>query len=301
MKEVIPLIKQDEQLIKMNKHIDDILKNKIYENRKISCCPRCNSKYYIKYGFFKSIQRYKCKNCNKTFSRTTNTLWSYSKKEAIKWIEFNELFIERKSLRFCAKKLNIALVTAFYWRHKLLNALKLYDDKKLLRNKVVIGKRFIKENFKGSRKILTDERKNIWVFGAKDEFNSILVKPVCKSIFIRSDFNIKIGNRVDKNAYITSIGDRYVKAFANIHNKYIQEQHAEIEEKNSYKFFMLKLPDWMKKYRGIATKYLDEYLDLFKLYYDRITIDYIDMIYYLSRQNSFIKNSDIRSRNCSVN
>ena len=63
----------------------------------MKCCPICESIHYIKHGLYKEIQRYKCKDCNKTFSKTTNSLWSYSKKSPELWIEFIELMVEKKS------------------------------------------------------------------------------------------------------------------------------------------------------------------------------------------------------------
>ncbi|WP_297417493.1 transposase [Clostridium sp.] len=82
-------------LKKLELHTNEVLKKNIYKNLNIRCCPICGSEIYIKYGSYKGIQRYKCKKCNKTFSNTTNSLWSYSKKNPKLWIEFLELMIEK--------------------------------------------------------------------------------------------------------------------------------------------------------------------------------------------------------------
>ncbi|MCG9127625.1 IS1 family transposase [Candidatus Poribacteria bacterium] len=34
-------------------------------------CPRCQATQYIKYGLFNNMQRYKCKNCQYQWTRTT--------------------------------------------------------------------------------------------------------------------------------------------------------------------------------------------------------------------------------------
>ena len=45
-------------------------------------CPHCHSSHIIKYGKDKhGNQRFYCKECHKSFSPMTNTLFSYSKKE----------------------------------------------------------------------------------------------------------------------------------------------------------------------------------------------------------------------------
>ncbi len=41
-----------------------------------------------------------------------------------KWKEYFEYMTEGRFLRYIAKELEIDLKTAFYWRHKILNAFK---------------------------------------------------------------------------------------------------------------------------------------------------------------------------------
>lgn len=89
------MIKEDVDLKKLELHINKLFKKDIYKNKNIDCCPICRSKEYIKYGSYNEIQRYKCKECRKTFSATTNSLCSYSKKNPKLWIEFIELMIEK--------------------------------------------------------------------------------------------------------------------------------------------------------------------------------------------------------------
>ncbi len=107
--EVILLIKQDIYLKNFHLYIEGLLKQDMYKNRHIDCCSRCGSSNYIRYGSYKKIQRYKCKECGRTFSKATNSLWSYSKHSFSKWIEFIELMMEKKSLRFSADRLKISL------------------------------------------------------------------------------------------------------------------------------------------------------------------------------------------------
>ena len=143
-------LKEEKEILEEN--IDSLLKNDIYENRNknIESCPFCSGKKYIKHGSYKGIQRYKCKDCSKTFSNNTNLLWSYSKKDLDLWIKFTELMIKRKSLRFCAKKLKISVTTAFYWRHKVLHVLKIDSIPNVLKGDVHINKTILKENFRTS-------------------------------------------------------------------------------------------------------------------------------------------------------
>jgi transposase-like protein len=295
--EVILLIKEDIHLKKLEAYIENILKKDIYENKQVECCPVCGSSEYIKYGSYKGIQRYKCKECLRTFSKATNSLWSYSKHNPSKWIEFLELMMEKKSLRFCATKLGINLATAFYWRHKILYGLTLDTLPKKLSGDIYIGKTLIKENFKGCRNIETDLRHNIWVVGAKGLDDSMIIKPISKGFWNLKKFNEKIYSNIEEKSYIIPYGDRYISLVAKSHNKNLIK---EIKDENKMKFLRMNLSIWLKTFCGISTKYLEEYLSLFILFNLDKVIDYMDLISCLSLGYRFIRTKEIGNINCLV-
>ena len=284
------MIHNDENLEKLDQHINNLLRKDIYLNKKIDCCPICKENNYIKYGKYKEIQRYKCKDCNKTFSKTTNSLWSYSKKVPNKWMEFLELMLEKKSLRICAKRLNISLVTAFYWRHKVLYGLKLNKIPHKLSGTIYVTKWIMKENFKGCRKITTPKRRNIWIIAAKGKEDSILAIPICKDLWDLSKFKEKIYSQFEKDSYIVAYGDRYLSLFEKEHNK---RTLPGIIGEDRIKFWGHNLTTWLSTFCGISTKYLEEYLSFFVLFNLDKNIDYIDMMYRLSIGNRFIKTQKI--------
>ena len=281
---------------KLKEHINSFLKKDIYKNKKIECCQICGGKNYIKHGSYKGIQRYKCKDCGKTFSNMTNSLWSYSKKDLDIWVQFVELMIKRKSLRFCAKKLKISVTTAFYWRHKILNGLKADSIPNKLEGDVHINKTLIVENFKGCRNITTTKRNNIWVIAAKGDEDSMLVTPAFKHCWMRPIFYKNIYSKIQKGSYIIPYNDRYITAVAKEHNKKLRKQiiqRKERKEDDRVKFIIMNIMEWFSPFKGIATKYLEEYLSFFILFnLDRV-IDYVDIIHYLSFGNRFIRTKEI--------
>ena len=102
------------------------LKTEIQETRYSSGqykCPFCHDDHIVKNGKAKGNQRYLCRNCRKSFSQQTQTPTAYSKKETKVWIDYIECMIKGYSLRRCAWECNINLATAFFWRHKILDAL----------------------------------------------------------------------------------------------------------------------------------------------------------------------------------
>lgn len=291
------MIKEDVELKKLESHVKNILKKDFYKNRVVECCPVCGSKEIIKHGLYNGIQRYKCKKCDKTFSNTTNSLWSYSKKHPELWIKFFELMLEKKTLRFCAEKLNISLVTAFYWRHKILHAMTIDSTPNSLKGVIYVAKTIIPENFKGCRNNKIDNvivrRRRIWIIGAKGDEDSMFVKPIFKDMWDLQVFHKKVYSKIEKKSYIVPYGDRYLSVIAKKHNK---KRVLEVKDDNRIRYFMLNLKIWIDAYHGVATKYLERYLSFFVLFNLEKIFDYMNLMYSdLSFGNRFMKINKIRS------
>jgi transposase-like protein len=293
------LIRKKVKLKKLKFHINELIKGNVYKNKKIDCCQICGGNQYIKHGTYKGIQRYRCKVCGKTFSKTTNSLWSYSKKDLNIWIEFIELMMKRKSLRFCAQKLNMSLTTAFYWRHKILCALKNDSIPSSLKGYVHMNKTILKENFKGSRNMASKRRRNIWVVAAKGNEDSMLVIPAFNDFWDWNLFKSKIYSKIEEEAYIVPYNDRYINIQAKRHNDALVTE-AEPEPENRIKYIIVNLRKWLGKFKGVATKYLENYLSLFVLFNLDRKIDYIDITAYLCCKNSFIKTQKIKMQQLKI-
>lgn len=89
-------------------------------------CPHCTSEHVVRFGKVKGRQRYLCKCCGKTFMDTTNTVL-YRTRKGDEWITFVDCMFKGYSLRKSAEIVGVTWVTLFYWRHKLLTALKQID------------------------------------------------------------------------------------------------------------------------------------------------------------------------------
>jgi transposase-like protein len=114
-------------------HSEEPLIKEIAErkNERGFVCPHCQSTTAVRFGKYdvkngaKTVQkqRYKCKECSRTFTDLTNTPLFRTRK-IDKWLKFVDCMIEGHSLRKSAKLIgDISFVTLFYWRHKLLAAL----------------------------------------------------------------------------------------------------------------------------------------------------------------------------------
>ena len=48
-------------------------------------CPRCRSESVIKYGSYRASQRYRCKDCDRTFNNKTGTIFAHAKIALTEW------------------------------------------------------------------------------------------------------------------------------------------------------------------------------------------------------------------------
>lgn len=123
--------KQKQLISRLTENIsDDIDSNSVHllkENQLAKTgiiCPYCQSTMIVGYGHQKGVKRYKCKSCAKTFSALTGTaVHRLHKKELLN--EYSYHMLSGMSLRKITKEMDICLKTAFDWRHKILNAVKI--------------------------------------------------------------------------------------------------------------------------------------------------------------------------------
>ena len=73
-------------------------------------CKRCKSEEYVKAGFVKTEQRYKCKKCGCQFVPTRNKGKSKEEKLMAVW-----LYSHRLSFRAIAKLLKVSARSVFVW------------------------------------------------------------------------------------------------------------------------------------------------------------------------------------------
>ncbi len=86
-------------------------------------CPHCGSNRYYRFGKDHGTQRFKCKDCGRTFTEYTGT-WQQKlhKKGLVR--AYMHLMSGQKFLDRISAALHIDKKTAFDWRHKILRSLK---------------------------------------------------------------------------------------------------------------------------------------------------------------------------------
>ena len=91
-------------------------------DNKSGCCPHCGHKKYVKFGIDKGSQRYKCRSCDRAFTKYTGT-WMAGLHRKDKIDGYLAVMHQEKGLDKIKESLSINKKTAFDWRHKILAAL----------------------------------------------------------------------------------------------------------------------------------------------------------------------------------
>lgn len=112
-------------------------------------CPHCDSRDVAHWGKASALPRYRCKACQRTFNALTKTPLAHLRKKD-KWPAHASAMIDGVSTAKAAKRCDVDYKTAFRWRHRFLESLS--GDKPTALSGIVEGdETFILESFKGKR------------------------------------------------------------------------------------------------------------------------------------------------------
>jgi len=240
-------------------------------------CPYCNHDVSIGWGNSNGLPRHRCKSCQKTFNALTGIPLSGLRHREC-WSEYAQCLLEGATIRQAAQRCGINKDTSFRWRHRFLN-LPAKIKATSLHGIVEADETFFLESRKGERDIDRPPRKRggkakkpgtskeqIPVLIARDRsaatMDVILQKANIPSILSA------LAPVVDSDAVLCSDGNSIYKIFAekyHIEHKPVNisagirvREHAyHIQNVNAY---TSRLKGWMRRFHGVATKYLENYL-----------------------------------------
>ncbi len=112
-------------------------------------CPKCKATKLYRWGKVSDLQRYRCRQCNRTFNMLTGTPLARLRHKD-KWFEYEQTLIEGLSIRKSADSCGIANNTSFKWRHRFLQIPATRQPDKM--NDIVeVDETYFLESFKGQR------------------------------------------------------------------------------------------------------------------------------------------------------
>ena len=255
-------LKEEVEIRVKKKKISNILetsKNDLF-------CPFCNSKNYIRWGKRNDMQRYKCKDCNKTFNSLTKTPLARLRRKG-HWLQYANCLKNGLTIREAANECGVHKNTSFRWRHRFITNMNNIKANKL-GGIIESGEIIFKESFKGVKKKISwsNKRKDVFVIYCIDRNNNI-------SDITNEGFNLNVLDKAFKEKiFLDSL--MYTekrKEFKEFTSKN-KLKHIEVEN-NAHKLSQInKLADyrerfrkWINKFfRGVATKYLENYVSWFR-------------------------------------
>jgi len=246
-------------------------------------CPHCESGHVIRNGHANGLQRYRCRECSKTFSALTGTPLNRLHKRS-KWLDQAAALQSGQTLRDVASTLHIHLSTAHRWRHRFLALPKTVQPPALTgiaeADETVFllsfkGKRSglerkaRKRGGKAAKRGLSHEQVPVPVLVARDRAGvtmdcvldamdtvtlSAALKPyITKDVVLCTDGSKALAGAarhlgVEHHAVNLSAGIRVDGAW---HVQNVNAYHS-------------RLKAWVQKFRGVATRYLASYLGWFR-------------------------------------
>lgn len=244
-------------------------------------CPKCKSFHVVKNGKHHGNQRFICKDCGCHFTEYKNTIFNSTKKDISLWKSYIKEMFEGKSLKQIAKDLNICIQTSFRWRHKVLSVIEDKFNNDVLEGIVEADETLVLSSHKGTHIDGVKPRKR----GGKANFRGISHEQ--QGVLVAVDRNKNVVSRVYGTGRITS---QNVKSILNnriesksvlvtdgcsAYNEYAKENELDlvklvkVHKKGIYHInnvngYHSRLKEFMIKFHGVATKYLDKYVSWYK-------------------------------------
>jgi len=235
-------------------------------------CPRCRCEYVTKAGVHNGRQVYKCKNCKYQFRETAKSLVYYSHKYYL-LMDYIKCMLEGKSLRACAREVGISLPTSFKWRHKILAAIQglegginftgITETDELLMEYSEKGRKF--KTLEEKEQAMKTVHPNVAVLVMTDREGNLLFKHTGEHKVQNSQIKEELKRRVSENNLICfKPNEEFQQAVKESPSKKVLVMHkakglsiysVNVAEKKITNFLV-----WMMRFRGVATKYLQNYL-----------------------------------------
>lgn len=243
-------------------------------------CPHCAGEQVVRNGQANGLQRYKCRSCGKTFNALTGTPLARLR-QRYKWWAQARVMDEGLSVHRAAERLQVAPSTAFRWRHRFLRAPHQAKPTQLS-GIAEADETFILRSQKGQNVSGRTPRRrggHARTRGTGDDHVPVVVardrSGICTEFILnrcsKRELFTALAPVLATDAVLCTDGSSAMAAAA---AQIGIEHHAlnmtsgrrvrgpwHIQNVNAYH---ARLKDWMRRFRGIATRYLHHYLGWFR-------------------------------------
>ena len=128
-------------------------KGVVYDSKGgVAACPHCGSVTIVKTGKKKGKQRYKCKDCNKCFTETSNTMLHHSRLSEAQWRGLLLGMVQNLSTEQIADSIDVSPKTVWYNSNKVMMLIyDIFHDQDTFVDIAECDEYFVHMSFKGKR------------------------------------------------------------------------------------------------------------------------------------------------------
>jgi transposase-like protein len=240
-------------------------------------CPSCHSNRYYRWGTQSGFHRYRCRDCQRTYTILSNTPFSRLRHKE-QWLTYSSALIQGLTVRASARRCGVHKNTSFRWRHRFLKYPSLIKASRL-QGIVEADETFFPYSCKGQRHLNRPARKRgkaIHRRGTSQDQVPVLV--IRDRSGATTDFKLSadqadqiapcMGPLLAKDAILCTDGSQVFKAVARklaITHRPVNlaagiRVIANVYHVQNVNAYDSRLKQWMARFHGVATKYLENYL-----------------------------------------
>lgn len=247
------------------------------EKNQGNACPHCQSDRLGRWGYQSGLPRFRCRDCGKCFNALTGTLLARLRHKE-RWLDYSQALIEGLTVRAAAERCSINKTTSFRWRHRFLGEIAdLKADN--LAGIVEADETYFPLSFKGSRHMpRPPHRRGHATHQRGTGDNQVPVLVLRDRHGATTDFKLTAATQAEEAPIISQVvasdavlctdGGASLKGAAQqagIAHRALNQSAGvrvlagvyHIQNVNAYDS---RLKTWMRRFHGVATKYLENYL-----------------------------------------
>jgi transposase-like protein len=252
-------------------------------------CLKCGSDRIRRYGFYRKRRRYRCRFCGSTFNELSNSPIAGTHYPD-RWKNFVDCMVEGLSVEKTAASVGVSIPTAFSWRHKLLEKYEKVADI-MLRGIIEADETFFLFSEKGQKKLsakrqarkrgskatkrgISDEQ--VPVIVGCDRNGNVVIGVAGRGRISMADVRDVVNDRIGENVTLCTDAHSSFKAYAKAYRlSYVGlniSQGKRVVKRKKEKYHIQnvnnihsRLKQWMDRFNGVSTKYLQNYMNWFSL------------------------------------
>lgn len=266
---------QWEQLHYRVERVDDATVDRLLEAHSPAHCPHCKAAHLIRWGSAHGLARYRCTACGRTCNALTSSPLAHLRQRH-RWLRFTQALIDGVTVREAATQCGIGKNTALRWRRRFLMAPAVHQASQM-HGIVEADETFFLKSLKGQRNLPRPPRKRGGVGRTRgtgvDHVPVLVVRDrsgaaadVLLDKLDAPHVRLALEPLVDPDAVLCTDGAAVYRTFAKttrIAHQALPLRRSRvrgafhIQHVNAYDS---RLKGWMRRFHGVATRYLEQYL-----------------------------------------